>query len=525
MALLIITGYSPMYSAEVEGRLLPIEKVDLYPSGVKVHRAIEISPDEEEERIRRVVIGGLPNDISRVQLQLDIEEDYDMGNLQFRTVEEFELAETPDVIRWKAELDRLKQRKATIENERADWDLRLGQQEALKQALLDGLGESPLPEMRAALTDIFESERKLRKEYQLLEAEWKTRLEALDSEFERAEKSLQRAQAHMRELSGELSFTLTLGYSGTVDLNLQYSLRDAGWQPVYHVNADLENSSVEFEYLAEIQNETGEPWENAILHLHTSQPSGRGDVPEIKPIYLRKPRGKSDDMEELSPFDVKALAPQETAGLSAFSRGATTFSVELPRPVNIPERTASNYVRIVREVVEAEFWSESAPLVAPEAFLQAKLVNPFEYPILTGSTQVFVEGLPTGEGQLDETLPGQSLTLGFGLNPNVGVKRKNLDVSAADTGLFEKLRVYQRHYRTIVENHMPKAHKVVLMDRLPVSRDEEIKVTLESPKNAEVDPETGTFRVMRVLEPGQTMEWDTRFKVEAPREWDLPERY
>lgn len=531
----LIAGSITMNGASVEARLLSVEKVELYPSGGKIFRSIELEAGEGNG-VREVTVQGLPGEMSADQIQVKPPEGerLKVANVQFRRLPEHEFSKTSRVLRWERELERIDQTTTKISNARSIWDLKLEQKASLKKALLKGLEESPTEEIQSMLTPVFESERELRQEFQELSRDWEGQIKELEEERKRAEKALQEARQQMRGLSGELKFALLGTFTDSLKIELRYFVSDTSWRPVYRLRADPDNEQVAIEYLADIRNQTWESWDQAALHLHTSNPRSRGDVPEIPPVYLRKPREEGANIVQMAPPEMARAAKSDgvfeleefnVESQPEFSRGATAFSVKLPHPVQIPERTGSHQVTIAQEVMEGDFWSETAPVVATEAFLQAKVENPFEFPILPGRSEVFVNELRTGEGRLEQVNPDEGITLGLGHNPNIVVERKDLDVSAGDEGLFEKSRVYDRHYRTIVKNQMPGAHKVVIKDRIPVSRDDKIEIEQELPAHADSDEETGVFKVTQTLEAGETAEIDTRFKVKAPRDWQLPEQF
>ncbi|EMG09325.1 hypothetical protein LEP1GSC151_4105 [Leptospira interrogans serovar Grippotyphosa str. LT2186] len=75
-----------------------------------------------------------------------------------------------------------------------------------------------------------------------------------------------------------VSFTGTEKKEGR--LNLTYQSGKVSWKPFYSVSMDGKER-IEFEYLAEINQESGEDWKNINLLLSTSSPDVSGRRPRL----------------------------------------------------------------------------------------------------------------------------------------------------------------------------------------------------------------------------------------------------
>jgi hypothetical protein len=72
-------------------------------------------------------------------------------------------------------------------------------------------------------------------------------------------------------------------------------------------------------------------------------------------------------------------------------------------------------------------------------------------------------------------------------------------------------------YRLSVASTYERPVRVVVWDRIPVSRHSDIKVDLTDSGKGTVDAETGRLSWTITLEPGQRWETTFRFTVRAPK--------
>ena len=69
-------------------------------------------------------------------------------------------------------------------------------------------------------------------------------------------------------------------------VRLNYLVSDAGWQPQYKLRAGGEKDPVQVEYLAAIQQQTGEDWSDVELVLSTAQPMLNAAPPELLALNI-----------------------------------------------------------------------------------------------------------------------------------------------------------------------------------------------------------------------------------------------
>lgn len=134
----------------------------------------------------------------------------------------------------------------------------------------------------------------------------------------------------------------------------------------------------------------------------------------------------------------------------------------------------------------------------PAAFLQARLRNSSRTPLLRGPVGLTLDGSFMGRSTLPRCSPGESFTLGLGIDPAVRVTYSKVDVRRGTTGVFTAdTKMAFKRAVTIVNTRAAsggaegrsqnasddnKAVRLTVIDQVPVSENEPMKVELVQPR-------------------------------------------
>jgi uncharacterized protein (TIGR02231 family) len=501
----------------------PVEEIRLYRSGGEAVRHVNLdnlSPGDSIE-IRNLPGNTEPDGFrARVVDGSGIR----LGNLRFERLNAAELPTSSEREAKEAELK-------TIQRSLEDLKGRIGAAQervqvfaSLRNALIRGIEESPETDTAERIWEAFEGEQSAKEAKLELERNLSGQLDQLEEQRQQVERELQEIRRVEQALNGILTIEVLGGSAEPVVIELSSRFQGAGWEPVYRIDARPEAELWQLDYQARLHNRTGEVWDAVDLTLLTGQPGWRMEAPELPPVYLQKPRpvepyatrqAKGQAME-LAAFSVMAdsAAPE-------VERLTTQFTLQLPVPTSLDAFEDGKLVDLEQRELAATFWSAVTPALEETAYLHGEATVDLQWPILPGPATLLVDGAVAGKTHLGLINPGDELELGFGENPAIVVEHKVLDVMDRDTGVFDKVRRYKRHYEAEIRNLMPVAHTVRVNSRFPVSRDEEIEVKRIEPTGIDVDAETGRFHWERLLAPGADVVFSTQFEVTAPRDWEL----
>ena len=288
--------------------------------------------------------------------------------------------------------------------------------------------------------------------------------------------------------------------AGDLAEELSYQVSRSGWTPLYDLRLleEAGSSSLEVIYLAQVNQSTGEAWDDVSLSFSTARPALAGRLPELDPWYIQplpppapapafQTAGAPVPVRAARKFsaremDALSAAPEEveaevvTASVDA-SGSAVTYQV--PGRASIPSDGSPHKVTLARFSLPPELDYVSAPSRVQAAYRRAKVRNDSPYLLLPGTANLFAGDEFIGPTALELTAPQGEIELYLGVDDRVKVERelKRRDV---DKRLIGGRRRIVYGYEIKVENLLPIQARVTLHDQLPVSRHEEIKIRLES---------------------------------------------
>ena len=360
-----------------------------------------------------------------------------------------------------------------------------------------------------------------------------------------ARDDLAKLQAKRSGTSARVAVELGAERGGSLELAVSYLVQSASWRPIWDARLAPESGAVELALLGEVTQRTGEDWTDARLAVSTAEP-GRGlSVPELEPRYLERARpvpapraGKRPE----APASMAMAAPlekhkaegelkvvsEELADLAPEQAEATmgllAATWTAPRRETVDGAGRSRTVPLARHTLKAAVTRTASPRGDPTAFLTATIVNDTGVPFLPGLARISLGDEFVGRAPLAATPPGGELKLAFGADPRLEVERRVVERRHETAGLLGGDHVWRYQVRTTVKNRYPVATTLTLLDLVPVSRDEAIKVKLldgTTPPTGEDPDRPGVRRWELKLGPGETRVIELRYEVRYPKDFPV----
>ncbi|MGN6681042.1 MAG: DUF4139 domain-containing protein, partial [Streptosporangiaceae bacterium] len=189
---------------------------------------------------------------------------------------------------------------------------------------------------------------------------------------------------------------------------------------------------------------------------------------------------------------------------------------QVARPIAVPADGDPHKTTIAQFDLDAALDYLAVPVLAPEAYLRAKVTNSSPLLLLPGRARVFKDGEFTGETDVETVAPGEEFELHLGVDDQIRIERK-LHRRATSKAVIGGSRTVDIGYETTVSNHRAGSAKVSVRDHIPVSTDGEIKVRLRetSPDPAKQD-DLGELTWELTIAASQKATIRYRFTVEHP---------
>jgi len=362
-------------------------------------------------------------------------------------------------------------------------------------------------------------------------------LEEMDREIIKVKKELAAVSGRSRASKQIIEILFNATQEETAQLNVQYLVQGALWQPLYKVSVPMDPSELELTLFARISQKSGEDWKKIALSVSNVIPvkgvrfpevhPWKLDLPRPAPVLLKRSQAKimtesSDKMaldEEIQPG---TGTPAEYSSATA-TELPLSFEYKMPFPVDIDSRDQFSILPLLTKNLSADTFHYSIPGKTSLTFLIADARADKE--LLAGKLNVYFGGRFIGDTYLSEKKPGEPFSLNLGADRNVVVQRKKLKDKVKETyfGTIQRKTVVRSFsYKITAENIKDKPITLKIVDRVPVSKTDKIEVKdiqlAPSPTESNYQDKEGVHLWIFQLSPGETREIDLDFTVAYPAE-------
>ena len=328
------------------------------------------------------------------------------------------------------------------------------------------------------------------------------------------------------------------------DLSIHYQVPDAHWAPLYDARlatgSKTEPPKLSLDRRAAITQRSGEDWNGVTIALSTARPTDGSSAPDInsqfvdfepepKPVAGAAPppapalmakraaAPENDTMAGLLEKPNVPVAAEETVAQLKNAPYDATF--EVPGRVTVPDTGEAKRVLLSSEDMEPTLGCRSVPKLDTNAYLYANIKFAKGTPLLPGTVYLFRDGTFVGTGDMPLLRPGEDHDLGFGVDDQVKVKHAVLEDKRGETGLISTSHVDSRNFQVNVKNMHERAIDVRILDRVPVSQNDDIKVEATgraSPTLQDVDAKRGVIAFDAHLEPDEEKIFEYGYRVSWP---------
>lgn len=385
---------------------------------------------------------------------------------------------------------------------------------------------------------------------------------------------LEKPAAAKTQRSHDVSVLLTLhepkgkGEAAPPALLLTYMVRGARWSPSYDLRVDTTSAKggeLSLAYLGLVVNSSGEDWTACRLSLSTAKPSSAG-MPPAPPRRMirwapppapikRKPGARRGSFERAIPMqammsnacapgggrrmerqlsfsasealnfdaeyveDLDEFVPVETAAVSGGGAGTATFSIE--RLVSIESDSKPHRVAIAMLSLSPSLNYFATPSLEAAFYLQMKAKNTSSYPLLASDkVSVFLDGSFVTTTKLKDVSPSEEFTTFLGVDPAIKLEHQQLAKENKSGGWTSNTTRSTARFLTKLHNTKAVPVRLTLVEVLPKSSEDKIKVELLTPTAKELSDATSGPSGERVMQNKATnnVVWSVELGAGAKRD-------
>ncbi|MGD2245893.1 MAG: mucoidy inhibitor MuiA family protein [Candidatus Aminicenantes bacterium] len=336
--------------------------------------------------------------------------------------------------------------------------------------------------------------------------------------------------------SRKVNVILEAARAGQFKLSLSYTVMRARWNPLYRMRALPDSSEIEFAMSANIQQRSGENWENTKALLSTASPALSTNPPVLYPwildLYVPRPEQtrkaarvvggvvggvRAGEPKIEAPLEEADMMDAEMAAAGIVETGIN-LNFAIKKNVQIPSDGAPHKVPIDTQNIEVEYDYISVPKLKEAAFLRAKLRNTLPYPLLSGSADLFVIQDFIGSTKVPFIAKDEETKVFFGEDRQIRIKHERTKKETSPPGFLGKNERLKLAYKITAENLRQNKVDIEILDQLPISQNTKIEIKDQTitPAPSKKD-EKGLLTWTLSLEPQEKKEINIEFTIEYPK--------
>ncbi|KAA2312509.1 mucoidy inhibitor MuiA family protein [Pseudooceanicola sediminis] len=512
-----------------------VSDVTVFPDGASVHRQ---SSYDIPAGAHRLVLTDMPFvDPSSLRLSTSAAS---IGAVAYRDdfVPPRSDAETAAIEAAQTRIDAVKDQIAAVERRARDAELEADAAQARLDFLVqlgrsDSTGAADPARLRDLLDLVGTEGLAARKDA----AEARDRAEAIRKEAEPLQDDLAMAQAALKAVQNEntqrsyltIEVESDADVSGTLDLT--YTSYDAGWQPAYDMSLTTTDApALTVDRAAYVHQSTGENWTDVVLTLSTARPSGQvqpGDLwPDLRQITdepvrpMPLARGLSSAKVTATAEGAMMMDAPAPITASTGTLNGVTFTYDYPRKVSVASAADALKLDLGTLDLTPQVFARAVPMLDPTAYLVASFTNDSGEMLLpTDAVQLFLDGTFVGRRSIDLLADGDEAEYAFGPIDGLRLERRVNDRIEGDRGIIARSNERREEVTITLDNLTARDWDVRLIDRVPYSEQEDLKIAWQAdpmPEVTDVDGKRGILEWRFPLAAGASREVSLDHQITWP---------
>lgn len=194
----------------------------------------------------------------------------------------------------------------------------------------------------------------------------------------------------------------------------------------------------------------------------------------------------------------------------------TQVYFEIDRPYTVLSNNKKTSVDVASYDIEASYQYFAIPKINEETYLKANITKWEQYNLLAGEAQVFFEDAYVGKTLLDIRFVTDTLQISLGRDKKVSVQREKMKEFTTKQFIGSK-KQETLTWKTTVKNNKSKSIQIIILDQVPISNSEEIKVEVQNRSNAKLNSENGEIKWEVEIPALSKKELELKYSVEYPK--------
>ena len=196
------------------------------------------------------------------------------------------------------------------------------------------------------------------------------------------------------------------------------------------------------------------------------------------------------------------------------SMTSTEFEIDMPYTIAADNKECK--VSMLTYEIPADYLYSCAPRMSKDVYLMASIPESYQYSLLKGDAALFLENAYQGESHIAPNATQDTLNISVGRDKSIAVSRDEVKSNSSRSFLGSTAKI-QKTYEITIRNNKQFEAIVEVEDQYPISKTEDIKVTLLDNGGAKVNAETGKLVWNVKLKPQETRKIRFSYEIKYPK--------
>lgn len=347
------------------------------------------------------------------------------------------------------------------------------------------------------------------------------------SQLKKQQSELQKVQS---KSVGEIQILYKSKQNRQSKIELSYHVYRCGWAPLYNMRASNIEQPIQFEYNAQVYQNTGVNWENCNLTIATGSPILGGNKPELSPWRVFAQTSYRQDY--LSDSNIKgarngaiAKAPvrysRESKASPLRTDNLTFSSFDIPVKFSLASGSGEKSVNILKKELPASYQYYAVPKKSNGVFLLAQVTDWEKMPLIPGKSHIYFNETFIGKSYINPKTLNDTLDISLGQDQSILVERKQIeDKCVNNTNILGVSK--SRGYEVTIKNNRNKSINILILDQIPVAKNNKIKVTFKLGQGWAIKEETGILEWNLEVPAGEKKSTSFEFEIKHPKKFNVP---
>ena len=504
-----------------------ISEVTVYRSGAKISSVATVKvPAGKSE----VIFDNLSPSFNGNSLQVKIKGSATLVSAVFRLKTPGPAPENPRVITLRDSLTGLGDENERIRDERNV----LGKEIELLDVNTKRVGTT-LPGQTTSLTTselkelgAFYRQRLLEIKARLLELTIKER--KINDLYKKMQDALALLSPNTGNQTGEIALKIDAPAGQSLEITCIYLITQAGWTPLYDLRSEGLNKPLRLVYKANVFNQSGFDWKNINLHLSSATPMANNNRPIMTPVFADfRPLTVYNEQNrpEMNTYQMRdnmrasgsiGEQPVEDVDVNPATENDFLTAFDLSKPQDILADGKENIITVDEQDIPVTYEYHTVPKLEASVFLLAKVTDYGKYNLLPGMANLFFQETFVGQSFVNTQITSDTLILSLGRDDQMTVKRVKPQDFTDRKKIFDKYIKETYTYEISIKNNKSVPVQVNVLDQIPVSKQEDIKVELEDKGGARYNEEYGKMEWNIDIPPGQNKKVRFTYTLKYPKD-------